>query len=80
MSYLLQHLLQLLTRMCRDIIISIVRVISTLKVDGEDLTWSGVSAIEWGLAEPGIAILVASSLVLRRTSRAMEEFKSRKTL
>lgn len=65
MSYLLQHLLQLLTRMCRDIIISIVRVVSTLKVDGEDLTWSGVSAIEWGLAEPGIAILVASSLVLR---------------
>ncbi|MCJ1272206.1 hypothetical protein MMC22_012114, partial [Lobaria immixta] len=48
-----------------DIITSIVRVVSTLKVDREDFTWSGVSAIEWGLVEPGIAILVASSLVLR---------------
>lgn len=48
-----------------DIIVSIVRVVSTLKIDFEDFTWSGVSAIEWALVEPGIAILVASSLVLR---------------
>ena len=60
-----QHLFQRLTRICRDIIVSIVRVVSTLKIDFEDFTWSGVSAIEWALVEPGIAILVASSLVLR---------------
>lgn len=55
----------MLTSACRDIIISIVRVISILNVDFLDFVWSGVPAIEWAIAEPGIAVLIASAPILR---------------
>ena len=52
--------------MCRDVVVSIFRIISLLKIDFEaDLSYTLVDTDIWSMAEPSIAILVGCGPILR---------------
>ena len=48
-----------------DIVVGVIRIITIVHVDFQDETWAAVPSIQWILVEPGIAIVVACSCVLR---------------
>lgn len=47
------------TTVFRDILISIMRIVTVLQLDQSELTTSGVSPAMWAFAEPSVAIIVA---------------------
>lgn len=48
-----------------DIGVGIGRLVTILKVDNKDPTWSEVPAVQWLAIEPSIAIMVACLIVCR---------------
>lgn len=66
-------------------IISIIRVVSVLQLNIEDLTWTGVPVSLWTLAETSVAIVVACSPVCQplfskvRLKRLLTVFNTRWT-